>query len=343
MKKLESSALRYDGKQLLILDQQQLPKVENWLPCTTVETLVELIQRLAIRGAPLIGISAAILLGHLAEQDATRETLLKAASTLRAARPTAVNLMHCIDSMVKIINRDPFDKKAIVAQAEALFDEDIALCQAIAEQGASVINSNEQILTHCNTGGLATAGTGTALGVIFQAHDDGKNIHVYVDETRPLLQGARLTAWELQQENIPYTLISDNMAATLMQQGKITKILVGADRIAKNGDFANKIGTYSLAVLAHHHHIPFYVVAPQTTVDLHCPNGDCIEIEQRKSEEVTGFSGSTGTVSWAPEGAKVYNPAFDVTPAKLITGWILDSGIYTDFSQYVLSKGEHHV
>jgi methylthioribose-1-phosphate isomerase len=343
MKKLISSAFKFDGKQLLILDQQKLPKVSEWIPCTTVDELVTLIQRLAIRGAPLIGISAAVLLGHLAEQGTTREELLKAATTLRAARPTAVNLMHCIDRMVEVIKKDPFNPEAVVTQAEAIFDEDVALCQAIAEQGASIINQNEQILTHCNTGGLATAGVGTALGVIFQAHDDGKNIHVYVDETRPLLQGARLTAWELHQKNIPYTLLSDNMAAALMQQGKITKILVGADRIAANGDFANKIGTYSIAVLAHYHHIPFYVVAPQTTVDLHCSNGDCIEIEQRKSEEVTGFSGSTGTVSWAPEGANVYNPAFDVTPAKLITGWILDSGVYTDFSQYVLSKGEHHV
>ncbi|MFI4955515.1 MAG: S-methyl-5-thioribose-1-phosphate isomerase, partial [Gammaproteobacteria bacterium] len=246
MQPLICTSLRYDGKQLWILDQQKLPGITEWVPCSTVTELVSLIQKLAIRGAPLIGISASVLLGYLAQNGADQHTLMQAASTLRAARPTAVNLMHCMDRMQQAISHSPFDKSAVITAAETIFNEDIELCAAIAKHGATLINPNDQILTHCNTGGLATAGNGTALGVIYQAHLEGKNIHVYVDETRPLLQGGRLTSWELQQWGIPYTLICDNMAASLMAHGKITKILVGADRIAANGDFANKIGTYNV-------------------------------------------------------------------------------------------------
>lgn len=327
METLICTALRYDGNQLWVLDQQKLPAVTDWIRCSTIDELVALIQRLAIRGAPLIGISASILLGDLAAKGADQTTLVAAANTLRAARPTAVNLMHCMDRMLQAITCSPFNPAFIIQTAENIFKEDVALCTAIAQHGTALINQHEQILTHCNAGSLATAGNGTALAIIHAAHQQGKNIHVYVDETRPLLQGGRLTAWELQQWGIPYTLICDNMAASLMAQGKITKVLVGADRIADNGDFANKIGTYNIAICAAYHQIPFYVAAPRTTVDPNCPNGQAIPIEQRDAEEVTGVKGSFGAVTWAPAGAQVYNPAFDITPAKLVTGWILDSGV----------------
>lgn len=334
MKTLKSTALRYENNELWILDQRELPHAEKWILCDSVEKMVELIQSLAIRGAPLIGISAALLLAVLLEKNIDQKKLIEAANTLRAARPTAVNLMYCMDKMIEVISHSPFDKFAVIKKAEDLFEEDIILCKKMAEHGAALINSGDTLLTHCNTGALATAGNGTAFGVILLAHQQGKNIHVYVDETRPLLQGARLTTWELKKNGVPYTLNCDNMAASLMQQGKINKVLVGSDRIAANGDFANKIGTYSLAVLCKHHHIPFYVVAPQTTVDLKCPNGKAIPIEQRASHEVKGYANT----QWAHEDTPVYNPSFDVTPAELVTAWILDSGVYTDFLQYTKQK-----
>ena len=212
----------------------------------------------------------------------------------------------------------------IISEAENIFEEDQQLCKKMGENGAKFIEDGNSILTHCNTGGLATAGIGTALGVIRTASEQGKKIHVYVDETRPLLQGARLTTWELEKLNIPYTLICDNMAAQLMAKKKIQKIFVGADRIAANGDFANKIGTYSLAVLAKFHQIPFFTVAPYSTIDLHCPNGSEIPIEERKSGEVLGY---LDEVQWAPKRAFVHNPAFDVTPVHLVTAIITDEGI----------------
>ena len=198
----------------------------------------------------------------------------------------------------------------------------------ISTHGASLIKEGDQILTHCNTGALATAGAGTALGVIAKAHEQGKKIHVYVDETRPLLQGGRLTTYELQKLGVPYTLICDNMAASLMAAGKITKAIVGSDRIALNGDFANKIGTYNVAILCHYHKVPFYVAAPYTTVDFSCESGKEIPIEERKCSEVRGVHGSFGVVEWAPSESKVYNPAFDVTPASITSNWILDTGVY---------------
>src|SRR5690606_20047062 len=231
-------------------------------------------------------------------------------------------------------------KAAAIACAEQLFAEDVALCQRMAEHGAALVQQGEQLLTHCNTGGLATAGVGTALGVINLAHQQGKNIRLWVDETRPLLQGGRLTAWECQQLGIPYQLICDNMAAMLMARGQVDRIFVGSDRIAANGDFANKVGTYSLAVLAHYHQVPFYVVAPHTTVDLACADGSAIPIEQRHGDEVRGVSGAFGSAIWAPEQANVFNPAFDVTPAELVTGWVLDTGVYSqaDIAGGVLAK-----
>ena len=213
--------------------------------------------------------------------------------------------------------------------AYTMLQEEVDMNAKMAELGAALVQPGEGILTHCNTGSLATPGVGTALGVIRIAHRQGKKIHVYVDETRPLLQGGRLTAWELQREGIPYTLITDNMAASLMRAGRIQRVFVGADRICANGDFANKIGTYGVAVLAHHHGIPFHGVAPLSTVDLHCATGDAIEIEQRPAHEVQGVTGSFGTVRWAPKESNTFNPAFDVTPAEIVTSLILDTGVYT--------------
>lgn len=338
MKPFTTACMKYDGNQLYILDQTLLPQQEHWLACDSVETLVEIIQRLAIRGAPAIGISASILLGLLAKKGWTQQQLLEAADTLRAARPTAVNLMNNIDTMKQAIMNGNLPT-SVVAQAEQLLNEDIELCDRMASHGAQLIEPGDKIITHCNTGGLATAGVGTALGVITKAHELKKEIFVWVDETRPLLQGGRLTAWECVSRNIPHKIICDNMAAMLMAQGEVNRIFVGSDRIAANGDFANKIGTYSLAVLAHYHKIPFYVVAPQTTVDPDCANGKQIPIEQRSVDEVKGVKGGFGECQWAPDESDVFNPAFDVTPASLVTGWVLDSGV---FSQSDINNNPQH-
>lgn len=318
----------YKKAELKILDQTLLPFTEKWLTVTTLPQMIEIIQSLRVRGAPLIGVSASLMLAKMAIENTSKEDLLIAATQLYEARPTAVNLMVCIDRMRQVLN-SRFSVENIVTEAVAIFEEDVQLCDRMATNGAALITDGDNILTHCNTGGLATAGVGTALGVIAKAHAQGKKIHVYVDETRPLLQGGRLTAWELQKLNIPYTLITDNMAAHLMSLKKINKAIVGSDRIAANGDFANKIGTYSVAVNCYYHNVPFYVAAPYTTVDPKCLSGDLIPIEQRKPAEVLGVEGHFGSVQWAPVEAKVYNPSFDVTPAKLVAAWILDRGVYT--------------
>ena len=325
MKDLIATSLKYQQGQLWVLDQHQLPDNERWLECASVEAMVDMIRKLQIRGAPLIGIGASLLLALLAERGASTPVLEQAAARLRQARPTAVNLMNCMDRMLQALQRGGPD--ALGDCAQRLFDEDIALCLNMARNGAALIPQGARILTHCNTGSLATAGVGTAIGVIAEAHRQGKGIEVYVDETRPLLQGGRLTCWEMRRLQVPYTLICDSMAAMLMAQGKIDCVLVGSDRIAANGDFANKVGTYSLAVNARYHQLPFYVVAPYTTVDPHCPDGSQIPIEQRAATEVQGVSGSFGDVRWSPEDAPVFNPAFDVTPAELVTGWILDTAV----------------
>lgn len=322
-----SQAIRYDQGNLSILNQQKLPGEEEWIIVETPEQMVEVIRSLKVRGAPLIGVSASFSLAQMAERGASVEMLEQAAALLRSARPTAVNLMNCIDRILDAMKINSNAQQAVIQTAKEMFYEDIALCKAMGEAGADLIQPNERILTYCNTGGLATAGIGTAIGVIKTAHAQGKNIHVYVCETRPLLQGGRLTAWEMEQNGIPYTLICDNMAATLMKQGKIDRVLLGADRIAINGDFANKIGTYSVAVLAKHHHIPFHVVAPYTTIDPLCESGDAIKIEERSSDEVRGAAGSFGKVTWSPKNAPVFNPAFDVTPAELVTSYVLDVGV----------------
>ncbi|TDT60495.1 methylthioribose-1-phosphate isomerase [Enterobacter sp. AG5470] len=328
MQSLQTTSLRVIENQLFILDQQALPQEKCWLPATTVEELVGHIHALRVRGAPLIGLSASLLLALLAEQGTHRAQLAQALETLRAARPTAVNLMNNLDRMKLALAQDNF-VAALTAEALRLIDEDRQLCDGIARAGVALVSPGSRLLTHCNTGGLATAGVGTALGVIAKAHQQGKVANVWVDETRPLLQGGRLTAWELGELGVPYQLITDSMAASLMAKGQVDAVWVGADRIAANGDVANKIGTYSLAVLAKFHGVPFYVAAPQTTLDRDCPNGDAIPIEQRAAAEVTGVAGRFGAVQWAPENAQVYNPAFDVTPAALISGWVLDSGVVT--------------
>ncbi|MBF7996014.1 S-methyl-5-thioribose-1-phosphate isomerase [Rahnella laticis] len=328
MQSLTTTSLRIRENQLWILDQQALPQRSDWRECRDVSDLVDHIRTLRVRGAPLIGLSASLLLALLAEQGMKQDELAHSLDVLRASRPTAVNLMNNLDRMKTALQQPDF-VTALTAEALRLVDEDRALCESIATHGATLVTPGSRLLTHCNTGGLATAGVGTAIGVIRRAHEQGNVEQVWVDETRPLLQGGRLTAWELGELGIPYQLICDSMAASLMAQKRVDAIWVGADRIAANGDVANKIGTYSLAVLAKYHGIPFYVAAPHTTHDPHCPNGAAIPIEQRDAREVTGVSGSFGSVQWAPEDAKVYNPAFDVTPADLISGWVLDVGVVT--------------
>lgn len=327
MKDFTSVCLRSRNGKLEVLDQRHLPHQESWIEIHKVSDMVQAIQSLAIRGAPAIGVAAAWALAHSAEQGHSHSQLALESKTLRESRPTAVNLMAALDRMDQRIEKMA-SALELSQEAEQIHQEDVELCDRISRNGSPLLKSHDGVLTHCNTGGLATAGCGTALGVIQRAHNEGKEIHVFVDETRPLLQGGRLTAWECARAGIPHTLITDNMAAWQMAQGRVHKVIVGADRIAMNGDFANKIGTYNLAILCQYHGIPFYVAAPHTTLDRHCLSGKSIPIEQREAREVRGVHGAFGSVEWAPAQAPVDNPAFDVTPAELVTGWILDSGVY---------------
>ncbi len=319
-----------------LLDQSRLPEHVEFLDCRDYRAVADAIRELKVRGAPAIGVTAAlgVALGAQAvsatEFPAFARALLPICDHLAATRPTAVNLFWAIDRMKKTLASLSMQtvtavKAALLAEAQAILDEDIALCKAMGQHGAELIAHGQTVLTHCNAGALATAGYGTALGVIRAAWEQGKKIQVIADETRPVLQGARLTAWELMQDKIPVTLITDNMAGSLMRQGKIQLCVVGADRIAANGDVANKIGTYSVAVLAKAHGIPFYVAAPYSTIDLKTKTGADIPIEQRNSLEVTTIHGSQPI---APAGVAVYNPAFDVTPAELITGIITERGVF---------------
>uniref|UniRef100_A0A6B2L9K4 S-methyl-5-thioribose-1-phosphate isomerase n=1 Tax=Arcella intermedia TaxID=1963864 RepID=A0A6B2L9K4_9EUKA len=310
----------------MVLDQRKLPNEEIWLSCDSVEEMWVYIHELATRGAPLIGCSAALALAFYAiHHSPSKSQLIAKAEYLKTSRPTAVNLMYACDLISQYSNpMADFSVGSVVDIAFNILQREINMSQNMATHGDSLIQPQENILTHCNTGSLATLGLGTALGVIKLSHSKKKNIHVYVDETRPLLQGARLTTWELKRAGIPYTLICDNMAATLMRAGKINRVFVGADRIALNGDFANKIGTYSVAVLAKYHNVPFHVVAPVSTVDFNCATGGDIPIEERKSEEVEGALGHR----WATKGSPVFNPSFDITPASLVTSWVLDTALY---------------
>ena len=323
MKDLGGLSIRHREGKLEILDQQQLPHRERWVTVDSPQEMIVCIKELKVRGAPLIGVASALCLGKYTESGVDQEEFIRAAYALRESRPTAVNLIWVIDCLLGLA-KPSYQVDKIISRAEDIFDEDVELCEKIGRHGAALIDEGDRILTHCNTGGLATAGRGTALGVIQTAHEQGKKIHVFVDETRPLLQGGRLTTWELEKLNIPYTLICDSMAASLMALKKIDKIIVGADRIAVNGDFANKVGTYSLAVNARYHQIPFYVAAPYTSIDKACKNGEGIPIEQRVEKEVRGVKGAFGEIQWALGKGEVYNPAFDVTPYKLVNTWILD-------------------
>ena len=317
MNPFESLGLRHDSRTLWVLDQTQLPDAEVWLDGSEPDAMIALIKRLAVRGAPLIGVAAAACLATFAHRGASATAYASACAALRAARPTAVNLMWAMDCMQAAADPE--------ALAQSIFEEDVRLCEGMAVHGAALIQDGEGILTHCNTGGLATAGIGTALGVLRRAHEQGKRIHVYADETRPLLQGGRLTAWELMKLGIPATLVTDSMAALLLRDGKVQRVLVGSDRVAANGDFANKVGTYGVAVQAQFHGVPFHPVAPFSTVDLACPNGAAIPIEERDPAEVRGF----GSHRWAPEGMPAWNPSFDVTPVDLVTSLVLDRGVYS--------------
>jgi methylthioribose-1-phosphate isomerase len=341
LRQFTSTGLKYQDGRLWVLDQQLIPWQEKWIECLNPTHMGEIIYKLKVRGAPLIGVAAAYALASYAENNPSfdGDDIMAQATKLRSARPTAVNLAVAVDRMMESFQQSGFDSISMIQCAWQIFAEDVALCEGMAKHGGTLISDGDSILTHCNSGGLATAGLGTALGVLINSHQEGKKIHVYVDETRPLLQGGRLTTWELNKHQIPHTLICDNMAASLMASGKIDKVMVGADRIAANGDFANKIGTYSVAVNAHYHKVPFYVAAPCTTVDIDCPDGANIPVEQRDACEVKGVTTIDGNVSWSPKESDTYNPAFDVTPAKLVTGWILESGIfdYKDVTEGILT------
>jgi methylthioribose-1-phosphate isomerase len=319
-----------------LLDQSRLPEVVEFLDCLDYQTVADAIRTLKVRGAPAIGVTAAmgVALGAqaitAADNAGFTQSVLRICDELASTRPTAVNLFWAIDRMkrkLESLRNHPVSsiKTALMKESQAILEEDIVLCKTMGRHGAELIKDGQTILTHCNAGSLATAGYGTALGVIRAACEQGKKINVIADETRPVLQGARLTAWELMQDQIPVTLITDNMAGSLMKQGKIHLCVVGADRIAANGDVANKIGTYSVAVLAKAHNIPFYVAAPYSTIDLKTKSGADIPIEQRNPLEVTTIHGSHPV---APKDVAVYNPAFDVTPAELITGIITERGVF---------------
>ena len=320
---------------LRLLDQTLLPGEIKHVDCQTVEVVWEAIKMLRVRGAPAIGIAAAYGVVLAAQQG--RAAALEAVKYLATSRPTAVNLFWALDRMEAAIGAVEDESQLVsklLAVASEIHQDDRDMCHAIGKHGATLIANGSTLLTHCNAGGLATAEYGTALSVMFTCQDQGKEIQVFADETRPLLQGSRLTAWELRQRGIPVTVICDSMAAHVMQTRKIDAVIVGADRIAANGDAANKIGTYGLGVLAKYHQVPFYVAAPSSTFDLSLNSGKLIPIEERKSDEVVKPFGH----SIAPDGVNVYNPAFDVTPAELITAIITEKGVIENPSSDSVAK-----
>jgi len=323
-----------EQKKLILLDQTLLPVEETYREYDDPAGVAAAIRDLVVRGAPAIGCAAAYGVALAAVQYTGEDRgemsarVRDAMKVLAESRPTAVNLFWALNRMEKLLDSlkgEKCGKIRMVLEDEAvrIFDEDLASCKAMGDFGADLVPDNAKILTHCNAGALATAGYGTALGVIRSAFRDGKVSMVWVDETRPVLQGARLTAWEMVQERIPATLITDNMAGAIMAAGEVDFVVVGSDCIAANGDVANKIGTYSVAVLARRHHIPFVVAAPVSTIDSGIPTGAEIPIEERDPAEVAGY----GSEIWAPEGIKIYNPAFDVTPSKLVTAIVTEKGI----------------
>ena len=330
---------------LILLDQTRLPLDVHQRDCRRLEDVVESIQSLRVRGAPAIGVAAAygVVVGMQPVRESSREEfdqqLAGVTTTLADSRPTAVNLAWALSRSTDGAQyRRDLDSAAILdlllEEAVAIQDEDRDTCQAIGRHGAELMPRGAGVLTHCNAGGLATAGSGTALAVLFAAADLGMNIEVYVDETRPLLQGARLTTWELTRHGIPTTLICDSMAAWAMRQGRVQAVITGADRIAANGDAANKIGTYALAVLAREHRVPFYIAAPRSTFDFSLASGEEIPIEERDGGEITrGFGRQT-----APDGIGTWNPAFDVTPAELITALVTERGVIEPVTSQQIAK-----
>jgi methylthioribose-1-phosphate isomerase len=325
--------LCWENGSINLLDQRALPNQITYLAYDRAQSVADAIQSMVVRGAPAIGVAAAYGVAlealHLAknESQSFKSGMQQGIDTLSKSRPTAVNLFWALDRMQRkwgsVEQQTALDiAQVLLAEAHVILKEDIAINKAMGEHGATLLNNNDRVLTHCNAGALATAGHGTALGVIRSAVKNGKNISVFADETRPYLQGARLTAWELMQDHIPVTLITDNMSGHLMSRGEIDAVLVGADRVAANGDVANKIGTYMVAVLAYRHKIPFYVACPISTIDLGISHGDQIPIEERAGSEIVGY----GSKQWAPLGVNTRHPAFDVTPAELITGIITERG-----------------
>ncbi len=337
MKNLVSLSLSRDSHgELKLLDQTKLPQKEEWIAINHPSEMVTAIKMLKVRGAPIIGVAAALSLAKFASTNINKNEFDHWGDQLRKARPTAVNLMWALDRMNRAAtNWDETVIERLNKIAEELFVEDSQLCDQISENGAELIGESENIITYCNTGGLATAGSGTAIGVLKQAHTQNKNIHVYVCETRPLLQGGRLTSWELNKFGIKNTLICDNMAAHLMKTKKIHRVIVGADRVSLNGDFANKIGTYSLAINAKFHGIPFHMAAPFSTIDFSCLTEKEIPIELRDQNEVRGVR----DYIWAPETSNCINPAFDCTPRGLVTSYIFDFGVVSqEYIQKILAE-----
>ena len=320
-------AIRWEDSALYLLDQTRLPAEERWLRYTDYHEVANAIRTMVVRGAPAIGIAAAYATVLAAQENACKAdfpaAMSQAKAVLAASRPTAVNLFWALDRMEKLWLSVGPDLPRLEEEARAIHREDVQMNETMGKAGAELVRQGARILTDCNAGAVATGGYGTALGIIRAAHAQGKVSMVYADETRPLLQGARLTAYELVRDRIPVNLICDDMAGYLMAQGKIDLVVVGCDRMAANGDFANKIGTYSLAVLAKYHGIPFYTALPSSTIDRSIPNGGHIPVEQRGGEEVTGFAG----VPTGPAGVQTWNPAFDVTPHELLTAVITERGV----------------
>ncbi|MFN7951080.1 MAG: S-methyl-5-thioribose-1-phosphate isomerase [bacterium] len=328
--------VEWKNGEVVLIDQRKLPVEEIYLACKTLDEVCDAIKTMVVRGAPAIGVTAALGLAQVAHQytgndlDAFGARFHAAADQLAATRPTAVNLFWGIERMKRCFAASSAQglaglRKALIDEAVRIREEDIEVCKRLGRFGAELLGDKPRILTHCNAGALATAGYGTALGVVRAAAEAGKAPTVYADETRPFLQGARLTAWELMKDAIPVTLITDNMAGHMMSRGHIDCVVVGTDRVAANGDVANKIGTYTVAVLAHRHGLPFYVAAPTSTIDLDCPTGAEIPIEHRDPREVTHVFGH----AVAPAGVPVANPAFDVTPNDLVTAIITEKGVAT--------------
>jgi len=329
------TTLEWQDGTLHLLDQRRLPGSVKTVICRTADDVADAIRNLTVRGAPAIGVAAAygMVLGFDRSQphNIAFSQYYQSGQKLRSSRPTAINLAWAVDRMMTFADKHAASQDVSVAydmieaEAVAIHRDDIAMCRRIGENGAALLADGMTVLTHCNAGALATTGIGTALGVIYTARDQGKKLRIFVDETRPVLQGTRLTMWELMQEGIDATLITDNTAASLFAAGRIDAVIVGADRIARNGDVANKIGTYNLAVLAAHHGVPFYVAAPRSTFDDHIATGQEIPIEERSADEVTDIGGTR----LAPAGARVFSPAFDVTPNVLITAIISDTAVHS--------------